>query len=436
MSIHFSGRKGKSGIIPAVMAALLLALAGCDPGGAAGSAAKVYGGIEPQGDIVVVTVDGDLLTLDNQTLGISLGPIHFSRITDAAENQGFHNLYKTDPLDSSGQYLKFALLDGIGVVYQKCDAANASVGNPGCALFKKPFAIDDWKPAPGAAKLVNYIEFISPVQWGGVCCFGNGWITDNGDGTGLISGAKYDIRTAVSHGYGTDPATSQPYGVRNPFTWPSPTDTVSTVNWSEVNGHIDPAAGTYGAYNADNQWETWIATPGGALIGDYGLNNGGCFMIPQAETVDFKPAYAGTYLVFGFDLNDAGSNKNMKAYKVVLSDPNDGSGDGLIAVNELGHAAPPSSSVISPFADLAPHAGPGGVDLLAAFQAVSGSAAAPAPAKDAYRSAGSFILNTGTGVVFISIDPLGNYLYYMNIDCSHAPSLTFNYGFGVKDPNY
>jgi hypothetical protein len=342
-----------------VMAALLLALAGCALGnGAPVGVARVYSGIEPQGDLVVVTINGSDITINNQTAATQTGPIHFSQITDPNQNNGFHNLYRTDALDSSGQFLRFALLDNIAVVYQAFDATDSAVGGPGYALFKKPFTLGDWKPAgPSIAKLFNRIEYMPPHAIPGVCCFGCEWLADNGDGTGLISGAKYDIRSAADHGYGIDPNTNLPYGLENPHSSSNP-PTPASINWSDINNHIDSNTGTFQMIDDNGHLDTFVATPGGTLIGDYGANNGGTFFVPQADTPNFESMYSGTYLVFGFELAASGQTNNMKVYRITLADPGDGSGNGKIAVSDWSSGSA-NTCAMSPLANLPPDRRPG-----------------------------------------------------------------------------
>jgi hypothetical protein len=414
-----------------VMTVVGLALSGCALGvGAPAGVAKVYSGFEPQGDLVAVTVNGSEITVQNQTQLTQIGPIHFSRITDPSENNDFNNLYRTDALDSSGKFLRFALMNGVAVAYQAFDATNTAVGNPGHALYKEPLTVEDWKPAdPAAAKLFTRIECMPPnPSRDGVCCFECERLTDTGEGTGFISGAKYDIRVAAQNGYVIDPVTGLPYGIENPHSISNP-PTPALITWSDLGNKIDPITGTFQIIDMDGHLDTICASPDGTLLGAYSGNGGTC-LIPQADTHDFKPVYGGTYLAFDFDLNPS-NQSSMKVY--THTDPGDGSGNGNLFVSEW-PAGSEQTMTISPFAHLSPTGGPGGVDLLGAFQ--TASCCASAPAQNAHLCAGSFLFTGINNAVFLTIDPRGNYLFYLTIDLTSSPTLHFAYGLGIKDSNY
>ena len=82
-----------------------------------GNTAKTYGGAEPQGDYVAITIDDTNVTYHNYTTGENKGPVSFYEVTDSSVNGGFHNLYQTADF-GEGHFARFVIADGVALIYQ------------------------------------------------------------------------------------------------------------------------------------------------------------------------------------------------------------------------------------------------------------------------------------------------------------------------------
>lgn len=401
------------------MLAIAAALAGCGGGSGGGVTTKTYGGADPKGDYIAVTIDSSAgtLTYHNYTTDEHYGPYAFSRITDPARNFGFQNLYATGVIPAyptPNCYAEFVLMDGVALILQMFDQGatpdiyddDTPDGNPIFAYYRRAVDMTDYR-----GQVFNWVGYEMGADAGNFEVGCAAFDTNATDPAGRLYGGGYNRRAEVEYpgwaGYNDR-------GMR---------DINDTgLGTSSFTYDADLVANTAGSL-------TLIGTDSGDFILDRGPGAGAGFALRQAAAKEWQTAYNGTYFAFIYK-NNAGAQE-VSPMKVVLS------GGGFAAYEPISAASP---SLTGSFTDIETFpegpCPPGGdpMTFAAQLQAISGCNGAEAAAvRNAYRCRGGFVATVDDRVVYLMLDPAGRYLCFASFE---EGTNHYAFGFGIKDPEY
>lgn len=441
----FKLKKGKL-ILSILLLIIVVIAASCDVSDNSDSSntnsVKVYAGMVPRGDFITIEISNSAISINNHTdPDLSFNAVSYSEMSGAEGGlENFSILYQTSSYNETGDFIKFALMKDMGIVFQAFNSSNYTIDYYGYALLQKPMELSDLKPEYGSPKYFNIIEFINGEH--ARVNYTDAFSADIGNGNGIMNMCKYDIKEAHHNNFGIDSATGIPYGVGHAT---SDRKKPEPFEWSVWQNLINPETGLIIKEHYDNgvfdYMTTIAATASGVLIEDRGYNNGGMFFIPQTESPEFKPEYAGTYLVFGFDLEhdySDDSNNELESYALTLENKGNGNGQGKVQTI-LGKESEENDfelELLVPLEDLQASDWLGDINLPDAMKAVLNMGnETPEGVDENHIGYGVFVLVKDDDATFLIMDPSGDYVFFMTSYVSSG-ELKYKYGFGVKDPNY
>lgn len=398
----------------------LAAIAGC--GGGKRSSKKIYGGVDPKGDYIAITIEGSSVTYDNYTTSEHYGPFGFSKETAVGVNGGFKNIYRTVYVDPSNKYVRFVEMTGVTIIYQMFQDAGVigdftdddTVDNPVYAFCRKQVSMNDYRDTA-----YNWIEFKmgadnASSNFSAGCA---GFDTNTDSPPGRLYGAGYSKRREIA-----DPPSN---GLNN----------INESNLGTSSFTYNPTIVANTAPSGGGDTLTLIGAKTNDFILDFGLNNGAGFAIRQASGAAYQSTYNGTYIVFCYENNnDSSVTQTIQVIKMTLE-------NGVFKVFQMSDntstATPDAEGTLTAIADCTE--GPAETPIKTHFQTVSGCGdALSTKVQNSYNCYGGFvnIQNSGNEVNYLILDPAGKYLCFTCFYETAPDIYNYRFGFGIKDPLY
>lgn len=376
-----------------------------------------YGGADPKGDYIAITVDGTAKTViyNNYTTSEEHGPYAYTKITNAALNYGFSNMYMTEVFnDIANTYALFVIADGAAIIFQLFNNQGTAAdfsddlpeGTPGYAFSRRDVA--DLSDYEGTA--YNWISFkMDTSATNADSNFEAGFAAFDTDGTGLLYGACYNNRAEVE-------------------SWIGFTNGIKDINDSGL--ALDSFAYDSATLGHTSVNFTLIPNENDDFVLDFGQNEGAGFAIHQADTKEWQAAYNGTFFMMSYSNNSAGDSQDVTPMKLVLSS---GAGSaGHFQAYDLEGALQAEADMVA-FEDFTGNPG-GGAVIKDQFATASDCAsAASTVVKNAYNAHGGFVAtwDSGDAVLFAMMDPAGKYLFFTMFS-AEGGGYGYVFGFGVK----
>lgn len=378
-----------------------------------GLTSHIYGGAEPQGDYVALTIDAanSTITYDNYTTTEHYGPLSFHKVIDPAVNKGFTNLYETDAINGDGDFARFIICNGVAIAYVIFNSGGTMIGTPAYAFCRKsvplPDNIDVYKNTA-----YNWVKFKIGASEGD---FEAGFAAMDSDTDGTFYGAGYDNQSEI----GGDPN----HGVHN-------------IN---EGGNLKLSNFTYDSGIVANYYAantlTLIGTTTHDFILDFGSLKGAGLAIQQAAQADYQSSYSGTYFLLTYENDNSPTHGQVfKPLKLVVSAATT-QGQGHYQVYDFDTGTQIVEDDVEALETYP--SGPNSSPIAPQFKDISTcySNATSDIVKNAYQCHGAFIgdTNSGSNILCAMFDPAGKYLCFTIFNNQGNGNYNYTFGFGIKD---
>jgi len=429
----------KNSTFPLLAAILLcvavMAFVGCgeiDFGGSSSGQRNrdVYGGTDPKGDLVEVTIDRGNRTVThvNYTTGESHGPFSYAPVTDVDTSGGFSIINKAVVDSDTGMYVLFAEFEQAACVYQLFNADGTNEGNPQYVVYREAF---DKTVLYGNAYTFMKFFIDEGTESNMECGFA---AFDASSANGLLYGAVYGHKDS-EEGEGFNGSGVADINEGDAVSVDLMThDSTSQANIMWEGGHAD-----------DMDYAiSIIGTRSGAAVLDFGpeCGGGGGLVLPQTNAVDNPTTWwntvRGTYFLLVYESDLDATERKVSVMKMVVD------GAGKIEVFEMNA----NTSTATPVFDStlvgvgSSDEGPNGEPVRDTFLTVAGNAAATSVVvQNAHLCKGAFIATEEDGgessVIMMAFDPQGRFCGLTGFfDEPDSDNETIRFGFGIRDRGY
>ena len=393
---------------------------------------NVYGGSDPKGDYVAVSIDKTNKTVTHYNYSKSPtevnGPFSYTKETDFCNDTGFSIIYKAvinaDATGDEPAYVLFAEFEGAAVIYVLFNSSGETLERPQYAISRQQMSKNNVYETA-----FNWMKFkIDPnsdTSTDMECGFA-AW--DAQSNSGRLYGASYSNR-AEKEGWCTN-------GINNINEGGDVSVDGFTYDSSTVSNYVD-----FGGTGPDYRL-TMVGTPSGATILDFGIKMGGGsgLAIPQSDTEAWNSAYNGTFFIMLYEYDSSTGEHDVKPIKCVLS----GTTTGYLEVFDSTHDTsvtgdpPMTEGALTPIEDLSAADSPGGAEkIIEQFAATSDNASANSNiVKDAHECHGGFLFQEPNGVTFIMCNPDGKFGGFIGFTDHGSSNYSYRFGFTIKDENY
>lgn len=404
-----------------VMASLL---AGCnDDSDEVGRVETVsgYGGSIPRGDYVTAEINGELITIQNKTLGTET-TLPFGELPDTIPDIGTSIIQMSDP-DNDGNYYLIGRIEGRVLALHKMDSEMTPISSelPVYMFEKSRLTPDELK-----GKSFNYMELFAGA--GNDLFVEVGIVGFDADVSGRLYGAAYDSQKEI------DPEVEDPiYSITDEDDIPNSGDEFSLdLTEQQEDGSLVLWENGTGNWNAAT---TLTGSAGGPVVLDHGPGAGGGagFAFPQVTETDpdaFWNTVAGRYFMIAYYYD--GQETKMEYFRCEVKQNEVGAWDGSLSLFlpqapagsaplvTIGSIVPLNDGIISEIESKANFS-------QAQSQAVRNAAAG----KGLFQQAGA------DPDFMIAFDPEGNYLLGIKTGGQlEGFDWVTGFGFGIRDANW